>query len=84
MLPAQKGPFPAKMSRPRSDRGIADNWRGLYGSARFSSMWRGAGFGAAENGAIRPNISIFAVFFSARMAACPMRTRCGRADIIEL
>ena len=27
---------------PRSDRVIADSWRGLYGSDRFSSMRRGA------------------------------------------
>ena len=29
---------------PRSDRVIADSWRGLYGSDRFPSMLPGAAF----------------------------------------
>ena len=46
MLAGPKRPFPAQMSRPGRDRAIADNWRGLYGSDRFSSMLRGAAIGA--------------------------------------
>jgi hypothetical protein len=38
--------FRPKMSRPRSDRVIADNWRGLYGSDPFSSIWPLAAFAA--------------------------------------
>jgi hypothetical protein len=49
---------------PRSDRAIADSWRGLYGSAPFSSMLRVAAFGVLRNGAIGANISVFAVFFT--------------------
>ena len=39
MLAGQSGPFPAQNEPPRSDRVIADNWRGLYGSDPFSSIW---------------------------------------------
>src|SRR5712671_2249768 len=39
MLAGQSGPFPAQNQPPRSDRVIADNWRGLYGSDPFSSIW---------------------------------------------
>lgn len=39
MLAGQNGPFPAQNEPPRSDRVIADNWRGLYGSDPFSSIW---------------------------------------------
>jgi hypothetical protein len=38
MLAAQNRPLPAQNEPPRQGRGIADNWRGLYGSVRFSSM----------------------------------------------
>jgi hypothetical protein len=55
------------MSRPPSDRVIADNWRGLYGSAPFSSMLRGAASLIPRNGVICANISGFAVFFRMRM-----------------
>jgi len=53
---------------PRSDRAIADNWRGLYGSDPFSSMLRDAAIEVLRNVAIGSNISMFPVFFSARMA----------------
>ena len=39
MLAGQSGPFPAQKEPPRSDRVIADNWRGLYGSDPFPSIW---------------------------------------------
>jgi len=39
MLAGQSGPFPAQNEPPRSDRVTADNWRGLYGSDPFSSIW---------------------------------------------
>src|SRR5882762_6538892 len=54
---------------PRSDRVIADSWRGLYGSDLFPSMLRGTAFGLLRNGAIRTNILISGVFFRVRMAA---------------
>ena len=38
MLPGRNGPFRAQNEPPRSDRVIADSWRGLYGSDLFSSM----------------------------------------------
>jgi hypothetical protein len=47
---------------PRSDRAIADNWRGLYGSDPFSSMSWHAAFWFRQIGAICTNISMFAVF----------------------
>jgi hypothetical protein len=53
---------------PRSDRAIADNWRGLYGSDPFSSMLPGTTVKVVRNGAIGSNISIFPVFFSVGMA----------------
>ena len=62
---------------PRSDRAIADNWRGLYGSDPFSSMLRDAAIEVLRNGTIRANISMFAVFFSARMTLEPARIRFG-------
>ena len=39
VLAGQSGPFPAQNEPPRSDRVTADNWRGLYGSDPFSSIW---------------------------------------------
>ena len=39
MLAGQSGPFPAQNEPPRTDRVIADNWRGLYGRDPFSSIW---------------------------------------------
>jgi hypothetical protein len=39
MLAAQSGPFRSPNEPPRSDRVIADSWRGLYGSDPFSSIW---------------------------------------------
>ena len=48
---------------PRSDRVIADSWRGLYGSDLFSSMWPGASIGVLRNGTIPTNKSIIAVFY---------------------
>jgi hypothetical protein len=44
--------FRPKKKPPRSDRAIADNWRGLYGSDRFSS--------------IRPLATFEAVFWTAK------------------
>src|SRR3981081_1825880 len=62
------GRFPAQIERPRSNRVIADSWRGLYGSDPFSSMLPLAAVAVLRNGAICTNISISAVFFSARRA----------------
>ena len=45
MLTGPNGPFPAQFEPPRSNRAIADSWRGLYGSDLFSSMLRGAAIG---------------------------------------
>ena len=68
---AASGP---KMSRPRSNRAIADSWRGLYGSGRFPSIFRDAAFTVLRNGTIRANIVGLAVFLSARVAS---RRRAG-------
>ena len=65
--------FRPKNEPPRSDRAIADNWRGLYGSDPFSSMSRHAAIWLRQIGAICTNMSKFAVFFTARMAARPHR-----------
>ena len=62
---------------PRSNRAIADDWRGLYGSDLFSSMLPDAAFKVLRNGAIGANISMFPVFFGGRMVGAP-------ADISEL
>src|ERR1700676_1940504 len=57
------GHFPAQIEPPRPNRIIADSWRGLYGSAPFSSMWPGCPIEVLRNGAIGTNNSIFAVFY---------------------
>ena len=68
MLAGPNQAFPAQKEPPRSNRAIADNWRGLYGSDPFSSMLLGAAAKVLRNGAILPNMSIFPVFFSVGMA----------------
>jgi len=40
MLVGPKRAISGPMEPPRSDRVIADSWRGLYGSDPFSSIWR--------------------------------------------
>ena len=40
MLLGPKRAISGPMEPPRSNRIIADNWRGLYGSDLFSSIWR--------------------------------------------
>ena len=40
MLLGPKRAISGPMEPPRSDRVIADSWRGLYGSDPFSSIWR--------------------------------------------
>jgi hypothetical protein len=67
MLAVPKRAVSGPNEPPRSDRVISDNWRGLYGSAPFSSMLRGAASGVLRNGAIYANISGFEVFFSPRI-----------------
>jgi hypothetical protein len=42
MLTGPKQAVSGPNEPPRSDRVIADSWRGLYGSDPFSSMRRGA------------------------------------------
>ena len=74
MLVGPKRAISGPNEPPRSDRVIADSWRGLYGSALFPSMLRGAAFALLRNGAIRTNILILGVFFRTRMAA---RVRSG-------
>src|SRR5712672_587008 len=69
MLVGPKRAISGPNEPPRSDRVIADSWRGLYGSDPFSSIWPLATSGFLRNGAIRENISKLAVFFRARMAA---------------
>jgi hypothetical protein len=70
MLVGPKRAISGPNEPPRSDRVIADSWRGLYGSDPFSSIWPLATSGFLRNGAIRANILVFAVFFTARMAGC--------------
>jgi hypothetical protein len=69
MLAGPKQAVSGPKEPPRLNRAIADNWPGLYGSDPFSSMSRRAAFRILRNGAICPNISIFAGFFPARMTA---------------
>ena len=73
MLAGPKRAVSGPKEPPRSNRVIADNWRGLYGSDPFSSMLPGVAFqafpGVFETAHIGVNISIFAVFYRARMAA---------------
>ena len=69
MLAGPKQAVSGPKEPPRLNRAIADNWPGLYGSDPFSSIWPLAAFGALRNGAFRANISIFAVFFSTKVAA---------------
>ena len=38
MMAGQRGPFHGPNEPPRSNRVIADSWRGLYGSLPFPSM----------------------------------------------
>ena len=59
MLTGPNGPFPAQFEPPRSNRAIADSWRGLYGSDLFPSMLRRAAFEVLRNGTIRTNILMF-------------------------
>jgi hypothetical protein len=40
MLLGPKRAISGPMEPPRSNRIIADDWRGLYGSDLFSSIWR--------------------------------------------
>jgi hypothetical protein len=56
------GHFPAQIEPPRSNRVIADSWRGLYGSAPFPSTLQGCSIEFLRNGAIGANNSIIAVF----------------------
>ena len=73
--------FRPKNEPPRSDRAIADNWRGLYGSDPFSSIRPPATFEAAlrsrKTTQFYPNISMFVVFLRPRMATGAARTRSG-------
>ena len=68
---------------PRSDRAIADSWRGLYGSDLFSSMLRDAAIEVLRNGAIGANKSTFTVSFSARMRLARARIDREPADISD-
>jgi hypothetical protein len=68
MLVGPKAGHSGPKEPPRSYRVIADNWRGLYGSDRFSSIWPLAAIGGPRNSAICANISVFAVFFHAGIA----------------
>ena len=72
MLTGPNGPFPAHFEPPRSNRAIADSWRGLYGSDLFSSMLRHVAFQVPRNDAIGTNISVFVGFLSATGAALPV------------
>jgi hypothetical protein len=62
MLAGPKKAVSGPNEPPRSDRAIADNLRGLYGSDPFSSMSRDAAIWLRQIGAIWTNISMFAVF----------------------
>jgi hypothetical protein len=83
MLVGPKRAISGPNEPPRSDRVIADNLRGLYGSALFSSMLRGAAFLIPRNGAIYANISGFAVFFRIRMLVRHRALDPEPADTIE-
>ena len=62
MLTGPNGPFPAQFEPPRSNRAIADNWRGLYGSVMFSSTLRDASGPLLRNGTIVANMPDSPVF----------------------
>ena len=69
MLTGPKRAVSGPIEPPRSNRAIADSWRGLYGSDLFSSMLRHAAFEVPRNDAIGANISVFAGFLSVAGAA---------------
>ena len=52
---------------PRSDRAIADSWRGLYGSAPFSSTLPDVSARFLGKVAIGANISVFAGFLAVKV-----------------
>jgi hypothetical protein len=80
MLTGPNGPFPAQFEPPRSNRAIADSWRGLYGSDLFSSMLRHAAFQFPRNDAIGANISVFAEFFTVAGVSTPDRDPADISD----
>ena len=69
MLVGPKRAISGPNEPPRSDRVIADSWRGLYGSDPFPSIWRSATSEFLRNGAICLNMSMCTAFFRMRMAA---------------
>jgi len=75
----KQGRFPAQIEPPRSDRVIADSWRGLYGSDLFSSMLPATPIRVLRNGIIWANKSTIAVFY--RKNGGTLQVRRGRSGV---
>jgi hypothetical protein len=69
----KQGRFSAQIEPPRSDRVIADSWRGLYGSDLFSSMLPAIPTKVLRNGTIWTNKSTIAVFYRKSGGTPPVR-----------
>ena len=64
MLTGPKRAGSGPIEPPRSNRAIADSWRGLYWSDLFPSMLRHVAFQFPRNDTIGANSSVFAGFLS--------------------
>ena len=71
MLTGPKRAGSGPIEPPRSNRAIADSWRGLYGSDLFPSMLRHVAFQFPRNDAFGANSSVFAGFFTDAGASTP-------------
>src|SRR5882757_9422372 len=78
------GRFRPQMSRPRSNRAIADSWRGLYGSVPFSSTLRDASGRALRNGTIAADTADLSGFYQGGRRPGGPRIRSGEPSTLAI